>query len=120
MLKDVKQFVVANEKTGWLRFINLLPTIKTITGNEKVPKKQLLPFTGGIKITARDRTGLIHEITRVISSDMNLKIKSFHLETHDGSAEAEVDLIFTETSQMDKLLHDLNRIDGIKKVNRNK
>ena len=30
--KEVKQFITANEKTGWLRFINFIPTRKTLTG----------------------------------------------------------------------------------------
>jgi guanosine-3',5'-bis(diphosphate) 3'-pyrophosphohydrolase len=116
--KEVKQFVTANEKTGWLRFINFIPTRKTSTGNEKNDKKEPVPFLAGFKITGIDKIGLINDVTRMISSDMNLNIKSFHLDTHDGITEGEVVLSLEDPAVLKKLLHNLNQIEGIKKANR--
>jgi (p)ppGpp synthase/HD superfamily hydrolase len=116
--KEVKQYVAANEKTGWLRFINFIPTRKTSSGNEKNDKKEPEPFLAGIKITGIDKIGLINDVTRMISSDMNLNIKSFHLDAHDGLTEGEVVLYLDDTIVLKKLLHNLNHIEGIKKANR--
>jgi GTP pyrophosphokinase len=116
--KEVKQYVAANEKTGWLRFINFIPTRKTPPGNEKNDKKEPVSFLAGIKITGVDKIGLINDITRMISSDMNLNIKSFHLEAHDGLTEGEVVLYLDDTIVLKKLLLNLNHIEGIKKANR--
>jgi len=116
--KEVKQFVTSNEKTGWLRFINFIPTRKAPQGNEKNDKKDPVPFLAGIKITGIDKVGLINDVTRVISSDMNLNIKSFHLDAHDGSTEGEVILYLNDTIVLKKLLNNLNHIEGIRKVSR--
>jgi GTP diphosphokinase / guanosine-3',5'-bis(diphosphate) 3'-diphosphatase len=114
--KEVKQYVTANEKTGWLRFINLIPTKKSPAGNEKTDKKEPVRFLAGIKITGIDKIGLINDVTRLISSDMNLNIKSFHLDTHEGLTEGEVMLYLDDTVALKKLLHNLNHIEGIKKA----
>jgi len=116
--KDVKQFVTANEKTGWLRFINFIPTRKAPSVIEKNDKKEPVQFPVGIKITGIDKVGLINDVTRVISSDMNLNIKSFHLDSHDGSTEGEFVLYLDDTIVLKKLLNNLNHIEGIRKVTR--
>ena len=116
--KEVKQFVAANEKTGWLRFINFIPVRKTPSGNEKTDRKEPVPFLAGIKITGIDKIGLINDVTRMISSDMNLNIKSFHLDSHDGMTEGEVVLYLDDTNVLKRLLHNLNHIEGIKKAER--
>ena len=116
--KEVKQFITANEKTGWLRFINFIPTRKTPSGIEKNDKKDPMPFLAGIKITGIDKVGLINDVTRVISADMNLNIKSFHLEARDGSTEGEVVLYLDDSVVLKKLLNNLNNIEGVRKVTR--
>ena len=116
--KEVKQYVAANEKSGWLRFINLIPTKKSPPGDEKSDKKDPIRFLAGIKITGIDKIGLINDVTRLISSDMNLNIKSFHLDTHENSTEGEVMLYIDDTIALKKLLHNLNQIEGIKKATR--
>jgi GTP diphosphokinase / guanosine-3',5'-bis(diphosphate) 3'-diphosphatase len=116
--KDVKQFVTLNEKSGWLRFINLIPARKTFTGVEKDDKKETTSFLAELKIYGIDRIGLINDVTRMISNDLNLNIKSFHLVTHEGSTEGNVELFVDDPVVLKKLLHNLNHIEGIKKANR--
>jgi len=116
--REVKQYVAANEKTGWLRFINFIPVRKPSSGNEKNDNKEPLPFLAGIKITGIDKIGLINDVTRIISSDMNLNIKSFHLDAHDGLTEGEVVLYLDDAAVLKKLLHNLNHVEGIKKATR--
>jgi GTP diphosphokinase / guanosine-3',5'-bis(diphosphate) 3'-diphosphatase len=116
--KEVKQFVTANEKTSWLRFINFIPARKTPIANEKNDKKEPIPFLAGIKITGIDKIGLINDVTRIISSDMNLNIKSFHLDAHDGLTEGELVLYLYDAIVLKKLLYNLNHVDGIKKARR--
>lgn len=79
---------------------------------------EAISFLAGIKITGLDKLGLINEITRVISSELSLNIKSFHLEAHEGLTEGEIKLFVEDTGSLDKLLGDLQKIDGVKSVNR--
>jgi GTP diphosphokinase / guanosine-3',5'-bis(diphosphate) 3'-diphosphatase len=116
--KEVKQFAAANEKTGWIRFINLIPSRKSMPHGDQRQIKEPVPFLAGIRIMAHDRVSLVHDITRMISSDLNLKIKSIHFDSREGDAEGEFSLYLQDTFILEKLLHDLNHIEGIKKVSR--
>jgi guanosine-3',5'-bis(diphosphate) 3'-pyrophosphohydrolase len=80
--------------------------------------QESISFLAGIKISGLDKLGMINDITKIISNDLNLNIKSFHLEAKNGLTEGEVVLYVRNTDTLNHLLSDLHRIDGIKKVAR--
>ncbi|MDP4281932.1 MAG: RelA/SpoT family protein [Bacteroidota bacterium] len=193
--KEVKFFVAANEKTGWLSFLGkshkkspvpeidpqetvvegseisgvegleklagghaerlkyeIMPCCNPIPGDEiigvivseiqplqihrtRCPKaieqmsrfgnrfvkikwdnKENISFLTGIKISGLDKVGMINEISRIISSEMNLNIKSFHLEAQNGITNGEIKLFIQDTHALNHLLSDLKKIEGIKSV----
>ena len=77
-----------------------------------------ISFLAGIKISGLDKMGMINDITKIISNELNLNIKSFHLEAKNGLTEGEVVLYVRDTDTLNHLLSDLHRIEGIKKVAR--
>jgi GTP diphosphokinase / guanosine-3',5'-bis(diphosphate) 3'-diphosphatase len=81
-------------------------------------KKESISFLAGIKITGLDKMGMINDITRIISSELNLNIKSFHLEAKDGLTEGEIKLFVQDTDSLKHLLGNLKKIDGVKTVSR--
>lgn len=80
--------------------------------------KESISFLTGIKITGLDKMGLINDITKIISSELNLNIKSFHLEAKNGLTEGEIMLFIQDTNTLDYLLQNLKKIEGVKKVSR--
>jgi GTP pyrophosphokinase len=80
--------------------------------------QESISFLAGIKISGLDKLGMINDITKIISSELNLNIKSFHLEAKNGLTDGEVMLYVRDTDTLNHLLNDLHRIDGIKKVGR--
>jgi GTP pyrophosphokinase len=80
--------------------------------------QESISFLAGIKISGLDKMGMINDITKIISNELNLNIKSFHLEAKNGLTEGEVLLYVRDTDTLNHLLSDLHRIDGIKKVAR--
>jgi GTP pyrophosphokinase len=80
--------------------------------------QESISFQAGIKISGLDKLGMINDITKIISNELNLNIKSFHLEAKNGLTEGEVVLYVRDTDTLNHLLNDLHRIDGIKKVAR--
>lgn len=80
--------------------------------------KESISFLTGIKITGIDKLGLINEITRIISNELNLNIKSFRLEARDGLTEGEIMLYIPDTHSLSTLLMNLKRIEGVKNVSR--
>jgi GTP diphosphokinase / guanosine-3',5'-bis(diphosphate) 3'-diphosphatase len=80
--------------------------------------QESISFLAGIKISGLDKLGMINDITKIISNELNLNIKSFHLEAKNGLTEGEVMLYVRDTDTLNHLLSDLHKIDGIKKVAR--
>lgn len=80
--------------------------------------KETISFLTGIKISGIDKQGLINEITRIISSELNLNIKSFHLDAKDGLTEGVIRLYVKDTDSLTHLVENLQKIDGVKIVNR--
>ncbi len=80
--------------------------------------QESISFLAGIKLSGLDKMGMINDITKIISNELNLNIKSFHLEAKNGLTEGEVMLYVRDTVTLNHLLNDLHRIDGIKKVTR--
>lgn len=80
--------------------------------------KESISFLTGIKITGMDKRGLINDITRVISNELSLNIKSFRLEAKNGLTEGEIMLYIPDTLSLKALLNNLKRIEGVKNVSR--
>ncbi len=80
--------------------------------------KESISFLAGIKITGIDKVGLINDITKIISSELNLNIKSFHLEAKTGLTEGEIMLYVQDSKTLNQLLNNLKKIEGVKNVNR--
>jgi len=77
-----------------------------------------ISFLTDIKVTGIDKVGLINEITRIISSDMNLNIKSFHVEADNGLTQGSITLYVKNTTNLNEALNKLTMIEGITRVTR--
>lgn len=80
--------------------------------------QESISFLARIKISGLDKLGMINDISKIISNELNLNIKSFHLEAKNGLTEGEVILYVRDTDTLNHLLSDLYKIEGIKKVAR--
>ena len=69
-------------------------------------------------MTGIDRQGLTNEITRIISGDLNLNIKSFHIDALNGLTEGAIVLYVKNTANLDDALNKLNLVEGITHVTR--
>ncbi len=77
-----------------------------------------LSYQTEIRVSGMDKIGLINEITRIISSEMNLNIKSFHIEALNGLTEGRISLFVKDTDSLNDVLAELNIVDGITRVTR--
>jgi len=77
-----------------------------------------ISFVAEIKVTGIDRQGLTNEITRIISNDLNLNIKSFHIDALDGLTEGAIVLYVKNTANLNDALNKLNLVEGITHVTR--
>lgn len=91
-------------------------------GNRLIKPKwtpsESLEFLAGINIRGIDRLGLMNEISKVISKQMNINMRSLNLSSNDGVFDGVLMLYIHNTEQLRTLIDSLKRINGIEKVTR--
>lgn len=75
-----------------------------------------MQFLTGIKIYGYDKIGMIREITQVLSSDMNVNIRSFNIESSKNLFEGIVTLYVQNTKQLESIISKLFKVKGVDKV----
>ena len=118
---DVIGFMVTNDemdihRTNCQDAIQLMSKYGNRIVKAKWKNKESIGFLTGLKITGIDKKGLINEIINVISEQLDLNIRSFHLESHDGMSSSVVMLYVQDTSALNGLIVKLKKLDSIKKV----
>ena len=79
-------------------------------------KSQNLAFLVRLSLNGFDKVGMINEITRYISLVMNVNIRSFSLSTENGVFDGHIELYVHDMSDLDTLIRQLQKIEGIQNV----
>lgn len=77
-----------------------------------------IAFLAGLRITGTDRMGLVNDVTKVISSELKVNMRSITIETNDGVFEGDILLFVHDTEQLESVINKLKRVKGIIGVNR--
>ncbi len=77
-----------------------------------------MQFLTGIAITAIDRKGMLQDITRITSQEMNLNIRAITIEASEGVAHGIIMLYVHNLANCDNLVTRLREIEGIEIVKR--
>lgn len=72
-----------------------------------------LAFLAGLRITGTDRIGLINDVTRVISNELHINMRSVTIDSTDGVFEGMIKLYVNNTSHLDTLMRKLESVDGV-------
>ncbi|MFH1161040.1 MAG: RelA/SpoT family protein [bacterium] len=80
--------------------------------------RESISFLTGIRLTGIDKIGMLADISRIISSELNLNMKSFLLEEKDGYVEGEIRLYVEDVNTLNRLLINLREVEGIRNVAR--
>ena len=75
-------------------------------------------FRAVIKLTGIDEKGLVNDITKLISGNMNVNIKSIKFDTDSGTFNGEIAIEVNNNNFVTKLMNRLEKINGIEKVSR--
>ena len=113
-----EQLPIQVHRTNCSRGIELMSSF----GNKMVKvtwvNREEISFLTKLNIKGIDRVGMLADISRVITSDHNLNIKSFHIEGINGYTEGEVDLYVQDLRTLNRLLMNLREIEGIRNITR--
>ncbi|WP_027880117.1 MULTISPECIES: RelA/SpoT family protein [Mesoflavibacter] len=75
-------------------------------------------FAAQIKLSGIDNLGLVNEITKVISSNMHVNMKSINFSSDDGVFSGKINVVVRNNTLLKKLMENLKKINGIDKVSR--
>lgn len=84
----------------------------------KWTNQQQIAFLAGVRMTGIDEVGLINKISKVISSELKVNMRSISIESNDGIFEGTIMLFVNDTHHLDKLIQKLKEIHGILTVAR--
>jgi GTP pyrophosphokinase len=75
-------------------------------------------FLTGLKIRGTDRVGVINDVTSVISSELQVNMRSVSIESDNGVFEGDIQLFVNDTQHLDLLKKKLEKIPGVEQVKR--
>lgn len=79
---------------------------------------KILSFLTSISIRGIDRIGIVAELTKVISEELNVNIRKLQIESHDGIFEGVIDLYVHSVNDLNNLIMNVMKIKGIDTVKR--
>lgn len=71
-----------------------------------------------LNINGLDRIGLVNDVTKIISSNLHVHIRSINISEEDGIFDGKISVSVKNKSQLDKILEELKQVDGIQRVSR--
>lgn len=80
--------------------------------------QELISVLAGIKITGIDEVGLVNNITRIISGELNVNMRSISFDTNDGTFEGTMMVFVHDTSHLTELISKLKKVPGVLTVKR--
>jgi len=85
--------------------------------NQLVParwiNRKMNSFLAGIKVTGIDRKSMLFDIIHVISEQMGLYIRSFHIDTSGDIFEAYISLYAHDTVDISRLSEEIKKLNGV-------
>ncbi len=77
-----------------------------------------IDFKASLKITGIDTIGLVNEVTKIISNNLGINMKSVHFDSDDGVFTGKITVQVKNKNILDNLVKNIKKINGIDKVTR--
>jgi guanosine-3',5'-bis(diphosphate) 3'-pyrophosphohydrolase len=79
---------------------------------------RLISFLAGIKIQGTDELGLVLNVTKVISSQLNINMRSISFDTEDGIFEGTIMVYVHDAKHLNHLIENLKKVKGVTSITR--
>lgn len=120
---DVVGYINSNEqvvihKTTCQKALKLMSSQgdKIVTAKWKAHK--IMSFLATIELQGIDRIGIMHDITALISNDLNVNMRAVSINSLDGVFNGTIDFYIHNVEDLEMMIGDLKKIKGITKVRR--
>ncbi|OFY85169.1 MAG: RelA/SpoT family protein [Bacteroidetes bacterium RIFCSPLOWO2_12_FULL_35_15] len=120
---DVFGFLTINEgikihRVNCPNALQLLSNYAYRVVKAKWTSQELISFLAGMKITGIDEVGLVNNITKIISNELNVNMRSISFDTNDGTFEGTVMVFVHDTNHLTELMQKLKKVNGVFSVTR--
>ncbi len=75
-----------------------------------------IAFLTGLKIKGTDRVGLINDVSKIISEELKVNMRSMSIHTDNGIFDGEIMLYVNDTRHLEELMGKLKKVEGVYKV----
>jgi GTP pyrophosphokinase len=118
---DVFGFVTINEgikihRSNCPNAMNMLSKYAYRTVKAKWTHNESIAFLAGIKIIGIDKIGIVNNITKVISNDLDVNMRSISVDSDAGTFVGLVMLYVHDTKHMHELIKNLKKVEGVQQV----
>ena len=80
--------------------------------------KETVQFEVGLKFSGIDDVGIVQSITNIISTDMNVNMRSISFDANDGIFQGKVIVLVHDTMHLNSLMDRLKAVEGVLTVDR--
>jgi GTP pyrophosphokinase len=120
---DVFGFVTANEgmkihRVNCPNAVKLLSNYAFRVVKAKWNNDHLISFLAGIQIKGTDEMGLVNNITKIISSQLNINMRSISFDTEDGIFSGTIMVYVHDAKHLNHLINNLMKVKGVASVTR--
>jgi GTP pyrophosphokinase len=120
---DVFGFVTINDgikihRTSCPNALELLSNHGNRVIKARWTSQKQIAFLAGLRIVGTDRVGLINDVTKVISNELKVNMRSITVDSDSGLFEGTIKLYVDSTQHLEKLVANLSKVEGIIKVSR--
>ncbi len=113
--QDAKGYVTIHK-----RQCGAVERVKAIDGNGILAATwdthKVLYFHAVIHVDGIDRVGVLHQMTDILSQQMNVNISSINIQTNQGIFSADIGMEVHDLQDLNDIIKDLKKINEIKKV----
>jgi guanosine-3',5'-bis(diphosphate) 3'-pyrophosphohydrolase len=120
---DVFGFVTINEgikihRTSCPNAVELLSNHGNRVIKARWTSQKEIAFLAGLRIVGTDRVGLINDVTKVISNELKVNMRSITVDSDAGIFDGTIKVYVHSTEHLDHLIRNLQQVEGIIKVSR--
>ncbi len=109
---------IAIHRVSCPKAVELMSTYGNRIVKVKWAGNQSIAFLTGIRFDGVDKLGLVNSITKVISEELNINIRSLNINTHNGLSEGTAMLYVQDTNHLKNMIKKIKKIDGVQNVYR--
>jgi len=80
--------------------------------------QESLAFLVGIEIIGIDREGLVNDVTKVISDELHVNMRSLSFDSNDGIFEGRIMAFVNDVNHLTDLINNLKQVEGVSRVQR--